>query len=363
MTNLLVVNAGSSSIKLAVFSSDLTPKLTAEAAGIGGRGTLRVARTSAELVIPDHAAAFDLLLEQLSAQGMAPEQFSAAGHRVVHGGAELTRPERVTPQVLDQIDQCSALAPLHNPHNVAAMRSLVAQLPGLPQVACFDTAFHATNPPEATTYAVPQAWQQQGIRRYGFHGISYEALVQTMLDRGLLPPRLLACHLGNGASLCAIRDGRSVATTMGYSPLEGLTMGTRAGNIDAAAVLDRAEQHGIAETRANLLHRSGLLGLSDVSHDMRVLQETDTNATRFAIRHFTYWIIRHAGSMIAAMGGIDALAFTGGIGENAASLRADIHKHLAWTGLPENAVHVITAAEERQIARHTQDLLKQTLPS
>lgn len=360
MTRLLVVNAGSSSIKLAVFSGDLSPVLTAEAAGIGTSGSLRIGDTRTDLPLPDHAAAFDLLLEHLAAQGLTPAQFSAAGHRVVHGGAALTRPVRITQQVLEQIDGCSRLAPLHNPHNVAAIRNLMALLPDLPQVACFDTAFHASNPPEATAYAVPQDWQHQGIRRYGFHGISYEALVQNLQNRtgGALPHRLLACHLGNGASLCAIRDGRSVATTMGYSPLEGLTMGTRAGSIDAAAVLDRAEQHGIDRTRSDLLQRSGLLGLSGHSPDMRALQEADTEAARFAIRHFTYWVLRHAGSMIAAMGGIDALAFTGGIGENAADLRAEIQQNLAWTGLPDDAVYVIPATEERQIAWHTQDLMQ-----
>ena len=359
MQHILVVNAGSSSIKLAVFDQALNVLLTAEASGIGGTGALRVGqdRTSAEL--PEHARAFGLLLNRLEAQGLGPGSFAAAGHRVVHGGALLTRPEVITPDVLQQSDQCSHLAPLHNPHNTSAIRNLMALAPGIPQVACFDTAFHATNPETAVRYAVPEDWHRGGIRRYGFHGLSYEALVRRMQETAgpSLPRRLLACHLGNGASLCAIADGRSVATTMGYSPLEGLTMGTRAGSIDAGAVLDRAEQTSIGKVREDLLHRSGLLGLSGLSHDMRALEDAGTGAAGFAIEHFCYWAARHAGSMIAAMEGIDAIAFTGGIGENAAPVREKILERLAWTGLTDSAVHVIPADEERQIALHTRDAL------
>lgn len=359
MQNILVVNTGSSSIKLAVFDQTLDVLLTAEASGIGGAGALRVGQDKTGAGLPDHASTFGLLLNRLAAQGFGAGSFAAAGHRVVHGGAMLTRPERVTPQILAEIGHCSHLAPLHNPHNASAIRHLMDLMPDTPQVACFDTAFHASNPDVAVRYAVPDSWQRGGIRRYGFHGLSYEALVRRLRETGggTLPRRLLACHLGNGASLCAIADGQSVATTMGFSPLEGLTMGTRSGGIDAAAVLNRAEQTSIAETRHDLLHRSGLLGLSGLSHDMRALEEADTSEARFAIEHFSYWAARHAGSMIAAMQGIDTIAFTGGIGENSARVRSSILQQLAWTGLPDSAVHVIAAEEERQIALHTQAAL------
>ncbi|MBY6136094.1 acetate/propionate family kinase [Nocardioides marinus] len=360
MQNILVINAGSSSIKLAVFSPTLEPLLTAQAAGIGSSaaGELQIGAQKSAPAVPDHAAAFQLLLKGLAAQGHGPDSFAAAGHRVVHGGATLTQPLAVTADVLAQIDACSHLAPLHNPHNAAAIRSLMQLMPGMPQIACFDTAFHATCPEVAQHYAVPQDWHAEGIRRYGFHGLSYAALVRSLRDSGApLPRRLLACHLGNGASLCAILDGQSVATTMGYSPLEGLTMGTRSGSIDASAVLDRAERHGISATRADLVHRSGLLGLSGHSHDMRAIQQAGTAPARFAVEHFCYWIVRHAGSMLAAMQGADAIAFTGGIGENAPDIRERVVRQLAWAGLGPENTHVIPAQEERQIALHTRDIL------
>ncbi|UWQ37826.1 acetate/propionate family kinase [Leisingera aquaemixtae] len=359
MSRILIVNAGSSSIKLAVFGEGLKSLLTAEAAGIGDSGELRIGGSRQPAALADHADAFERLLEGLAAQGYPAAGFDAAGHRVVHGGASLTRPERVTAALLDRIDACSPLAPLHNPHNAAAIRTLTALLPDLPQVACFDTAFHATNPETAVRYAVPPSWQQAGIRRYGFHGLSYEALLRRLAETTgtAPPPRLLACHLGNGASLCAIADGQSVATTMGYSPLEGLTMGTRSGSIDAGAVLDRAEQTSIAEVRRDLQQQSGLLGLSGLSNDMRALLEDGGEAASFAVEHFCYWCARHAGSMIAAMEGIDAIAFTGGIGENSEAIRTRVLQRLSWTGVPDSAVHVIPADEERQIALHTGKLL------
>lgn len=358
MQSILVVNAGSSSIKLAVFSADLNQQLSAEASGIGSTGQLRVGDARQETALATHAEAFDKLLEQLKAQGFPTGSFAAAGHRVVHGGESLTAPARVTPAVLAEIEACACLAPLHNPHHAAAIRALAALMPELPQVACFDTAFHAENPEAALRYALPARPETRGIRRYGFHGISYAALVRRWpeVTGTPLPERLLALHLGNGASLCAIRGGRSVATTMGYSPLEGLTMGTRTGAIDGNAVLALAETLGIDRTRRLLNHESGLLGLSGLSPDMRALEAADTAEARFAIEHFCYWAARHAGSMIAAMEGIDAIAFTGGIGENAASVREDITRRLAWAG--DVPARVIPAAEEQQIARDTKTLLE-----
>ncbi len=292
-----------------------------------------------------------------------------AAHRVVHGGPGLTATCRVTPEVEAAIAATIPLAPLHNPANLSAIRALAERAPGLPQYAAFDTAFHATNPEVAWRYAVPDSLLAQGIRRYGFHGISFTGMIRKVKEISVsdLPKRLLALHLGNGASLCAIRDGRSVATTMGYSPLDGLTMGTRSGTIDGNAVLRVAELHGL-EAAGRLLNReSGLLALGG-SNDMRVLHAAGTPEARFAIDHFCYWAIRHAGSMIAAMDGLDAIAFTGGIGENDPVVRATILKGLAFAGADPDgaandagstsihkstsrvAIWIVPAEEERQIA-------------
>jgi acetate kinase len=274
----------------------------------------------------------------------------------VHGGPTLTRAQRITPQVRATIAACIHLAPLHNPHHLAAIDAVSALANDLPQCASFDTAFHATNPDVARRYALPPEATTDGLQRYGFHGTSYAALIRALPQQsGTLPARLLALHLGNGASVCAIRDGQSVATTMGYSPLGGLTMGTRAGEIDAGAVLRLVHMHGLEEADALLHHRAGLLGLSGLSADMRALMDSDTDAARFAIDHFCYWAIRQSGSMIAAMGGVDAIAFTGGIGENAATIRDTITGGLSWLGpLP---CYTVKAQEELQIALEARSLL------
>lgn len=326
---LLVVNAGSSSLKLALFDG-MTQIRAAQASEIGAEG---------------HPAALAGLLAQGFGRGL-----TAAAHRVVHGGALLTAACRIEESVVAAIEACVPLAPLHNPANLVAIRALAALLPDLPQYASFDTAFHASNPAVALRYALPAAAEALGLRRYGFHGISFAALVRKVKEMraGDGSGRLLALHLGNGASLCAIVDGRSVATTMGYSPLDGLTMGTRTGAIDGNAVLRLAEVYGLAEAGRILNRESGLKGLGG-SSDMRALQGAGTAAARFAVQHFCYWAVRHAGSMIAAMGGLDAVAFSGGIGENDAAVRGEILMGLDWVakGKP---VWVIPAEEERQIA-------------
>jgi len=379
---ILVLNAGSSSIKLAVFDHDLTETLTGIADGIGGAGRLKLGSVKTAQDFPDHESALQAVLSGLEANGLPFSRFRAAAHRVVHGGTELTEPARVTPEVIAAIDRCSALAPLHNPHNLAAIKTLARLVPGLAQTATFDTAFHATNPEVAARYAVPAGIETRGIRRYGFHGTSYASLVRQMpsLTGAALPKRLLAFHLGNGASICAIRDGQSLATTMGYSPLGGLTMGTRTGEIDGNAVLRLAEEDGIAATHHLLNKESGLRGLSGGLSDMRALMEADTAEVRFAIDHFCYWAIRHAGSLIAAMEGVDAVAFTGGIGENAAPIRARIFQGLAWLGAQldeaantrgETRLHtkgstitgwIVPAQEERMIAADALHLLNATPP-
>ena len=285
---------------------------------------------------------------------------------------------RVTDRVLAEIERCVPLAPLHNPHNLAGIQALGALAPDLPQFASFDTGFHATNPEVALRYAIPAGEDAKGLRRYGFHGTSYASLVETLpeVSGRPAPRRLLACHLGNGASLCAILDGRSAATTMGYSPLEGLTMGTRAGGVDANAVLRMARDHGVERTADILNHESGLLALSRESADMRALEASERDEAKFAVAHFCYWALRHSGSMIAAMGGLDAIAFTGGIGENSARVRAAIMEGLDWLGLSfdpmANAANrarlhdsgsrveawIVSAREERMIAKQALEVMR-----
>jgi acetate kinase len=355
----LVVNAGSSSVKAAVFDAGLVQVAGVAVTEIGGAARLGTRAVDA----PDHAAAMALVLDHLAQGGWSLPRLIAAAHRIVHGGARLTAPCRLTPDVVAEIEALVPLAPLHNPANLAAIRALAALAPDLPQYASFDTAFHATAPEVARRYALPPQAEALGLRRYGFHGLSYAAMVAGW--DGPLPARLLAYHLGNGASACAILDGRSVATTMGYSPLDGLTMGTRSGGIDGNAVLRLAEVHGIDGAARILNRESGLKGLGGAS-DMRALAGTPEGA--FARDHFAYWAVRHGGSLIAAMGGLDAVAFTGGIGENDAGIRAAIIKGLGWMGVVPDpaanasghaeihsehsrvAIRLVPAAEERQIA-------------
>ncbi|MGA1759900.1 MAG: acetate/propionate family kinase [Paracoccaceae bacterium] len=374
---ILVLNAGSSSIKFAVFDRDLNSKISGIAEGIGGASRLKVNDVSQEIPFIDHKSALKNVMVALADAGFGIDKISAAGHRVVHGGRKLTAPMRVTPEVRAEIVNCTPLAPLHNPHNLAAIDSLAEIAPDLPQFVSFDTSFHATNPEVASRYAIPRMAETRGIRRYGFHGLSYASLVENLpiISGEKLPSRLLAFHLGNGASLCAIVNGQSVATTMGYSPLDGLTMGTRSGGIDANAVLRLVEENGLERTKAILNHESGLLGLSGGKSDMRNLMLDPSADSAFAVEHFCYWSLRHAGSLIAAMEGIDAIAFTGGIGENAVGVRARILRGLEWAGVRMNpdanhlrkarlhsdtskiAAWVIPAQEERMIASDALSLL------
>ncbi len=377
--DILVLNAGSSSIKFAVFDGAMAETHRGIAAGIGGKSFLETDGNRRDLPLIDHRAALTAVLAALGNAGVTPETLRAAAHRVVHGGQHLSKPVRLTPDNIAEIASCTPLAPLHNPHNLAAIEALAAVAPDLPQFASFDTAFHATNPKVATRYAIPKMIETKGIRRYGFHGLSYASLVKRLpeISGEPLPSRLLAFHLGNGASLCAIHNGHSVATTMGYSPLDGLTMGTRSGGIDANAVLRLVEENGLERTKAILNHESGLLGLSGGKSDMRNLMLDHTADSDFAVEHFCYWSLRHAGSLIAAMEGCDAIAFTGGIGENAIGVRARICRGLEWLGVrmdPDGnhrngprlhadtskvAVWVVPAEEERMIAEDAVELLEQ----
>ena len=319
---ILVLNAGSSSLKIEVFDEGLRSVIAGHVTNLGSDGTLALGRTESAVKCRDHAHALEMMLEALAKADYPLSSFTAAAHRVVHGGAVLTAPARLRPPVLATIESVVPLAPLHNPNNLAGIYALQTAAPDLPQYCSFGTAFHATNPEVATRYAIPQTHHDAGIRRYGFHGLSYANMVADFGPD--LPSHLLAFHLGNGASLCAIKDGKSIATSMGYSPLSGLTMGTRSGDIDGAAVLRISKSLGEDETDRMLNTNSGLQALAG-DNNMKTLLGRDDDDARFAVDHFCYWAARHAGSAIVAMGGVDAVAFTGGIGENAGIILSLIH--------------------------------------
>lgn len=337
--HLLTLNAGSSSIKYALFERGAT------AASFGGQiDGIGVASGASAT----HDEALAEVLARLRARGA---QVDAIGHRIVHGGMHFVRSVRIDDGVLAQIAALADLAPLHQPHNVAGVRAALRAFPGVPQVACFDTAFHATQPELNRRFALPQALFDAGVRRYGFHGLSYESIVAQLGDdaRG----RVVVAHLGNGASMCALRDGRSIATTMSFSPLDGLPMGTRCGRLDAAVVLhlQRALGHSPDEVAQLLFRASGLLGLSGVSSDMRALEASTAPGAALAIDYFVEHVVREIAGMAAALRGLDALVFTGGIGENATALRERIVREAAWLG-PFDA-RVLHTDEEAVIARHT----------
>jgi acetate kinase len=299
----------------------------------------------------------------------------AVGHRVVHGGQHYFTPILIDEKVLIDLENLIPLAPLHQPHNLAAIRALQEIMPTLPQVACFDTALHRTQPDIAQLFALPRGITDAGVRRYGFHGLSYEYIVSVLpdLDASLVKARIIVAHLGNGASLCAIQNGRSVATTMGFSPLDGLVMGTRCGSLDPGVLLYLMKHYNMdAHALEQLLYyQSGLLGVSGISSDMHTLLDSDEPQAKEAVDLFVYRVGREIGSLVAALGGLDALIFTGGIGENSAEIRAKICQWTEWLGLeldvsanetgatcisiPSSKLTgwVVNTDENRMIAQHT----------
>jgi len=277
-------------------------------------------------------------LLQLECQGIG---LRAVAHRVVHGGQLFRASVVVNDEILDGLDQLVSLAPLHQPHNLNGIRAFRDLFPDLPQIACFDTAFHASLPKLEYSFALPRWMGEEGMRRYGFHGLSYQCIMETLKDHSVLARgRVLMAHLGNGASLCAAREGSSCATTMGFSALDGLMMGTRCGSLDAGVLLHLLERGWDLDRLQELLYyQSGLMGVSGVSADMRSLREQGSEAALFAIDLFTYRVVRESGALAACIGGLDVLAFSGGIGEHDAALRASVVKRLAHLGakLDENA--------------------------
>lgn len=382
---LLTLNAGSSSLKFAAFrvGPEPTPVLRGQVESLEHSPVFSVRGPSGELreekrwpvgAKLDHGEALQFLFARLGdlAEGARPV---GVGHRVVHGGTEFAAPVCISETVSERLGILTELAPLHQQHNLAAIREVARQAPGLPQVACFDTAFHRTQPPLAQLYALPRRYTDAGIVRYGFHGLSYEyvAGVLRRLDTAAFTGRTVVAHLGNGASMCALNQGHSVATTMGFTPLDGLPMGTRCGSIDPGALLFLMDREG-ADARSLeelLYHQSGLLGVSGVSGDVRTLLASPDPRAAEAIDLFVYRIGRELGSLAAALGGLDALVFTAGIGENSAEIRARVCRDAAWLGLEiDDAANtagnsrisrsssrvrawLIPTDEELMIARHT----------
>ena len=322
----------------------------------------------------DLAAILDFATDHLGPHGLA-----AVGHRIVHGGLEHAAPALVTPALLASLKALTPLDPLHMPLNLAPIRAIAAAHPGTPQVACFDTSFHRTMPREAQSFALPRAVQAAGVRRYGFHGLSFEFVAGRLaqLNSGLAQKKVVIAHLGSGASLCALKGGVSVATTMGFSTLDGLVMSTRCGSLDAGVVLYlTAQGHSRQDIEDMLYHRSGLLGVSGISGDLRVLSTNDDPHAQQAIDLFVYRLICEIGAMAAALGGLDGLVFTAGIGEHDSALRATVCERLLWLGIrldgsanASNAtrinaldsavqVLVIPTDEEAVIARHTGETIR-----
>lgn len=353
MTRAIVaINAGSSSIKFGLFTLDAGGPHHAAGGKIEGIGTAPhlIARDEAGTLLverrwPDGATlSHEALLAELvdwARTHLDGREIVAVGHRVVHGGADQAEPALVTPALLETLDALCPLAPLHQPHNLAAIHALATIVPGVPQVACFDTGFHQARPPLASWLALPRRFHDTGIRRYGFHGLSYAYLARRLreIDPVLARGRVLVAHLGNGASLCAMRDGTSVDTSMGFTALDGLMMGTRAGAIDPGVVLHLIQQMGMdADTVSQLLYnQSGLLGVSAVSSDMRALHASDDPRAAEAVALFVWRVVREAGALIALMGGIDAIVFSAGIGENDPLVRAAVCDGLAWLGIAIDA--------------------------
>ena len=386
MAHVMTLNAGSSSIKFALFTPDHGEPV-ALAAGLvethGEARHLRVRGPDGEVTHEENwergADGFheDALRRVLAwRRAIFPNaDVVAAGHRVVHGGPRYSEPVLATDEVLDYLSTLNPLAPLHEPHNIAGILAARAAWPHVQQVACFDTAFHRSHPFVNDTFGLPRALYEEGVRRYGFHGLSYEYICGRL--REIAPRhaagRVVVAHLGNGASMCAIRDGRSVASSMGFTALDGLPMGTRCGQLDPGVVLYLMQQKDMAPAQINelLYNESGLKGLSGISGDMRMLLAADTPPAREAIDYFVFRIRRECGGLVAALQGLDAIVFCGGIGENAWQVRARVLEGLEWLGVmiddtanranaqvisrpsSEVTVFVIPTNEEAMIARHT----------
>ncbi|HMQ40611.1 MAG TPA: acetate/propionate family kinase [Paracoccus sp. (in: a-proteobacteria)] len=355
---VLTLNAGSSSLKVALFpASGDQPMVTGLVDSIGPNAALKLKNERGEAIAPvpgdmsTHAGAMQTVVASLR-RAYPDLDLVAIGHRVVHGGDRHTAPALVDAAELQALDALSPFAPLHQPHNLAGIRAAMESFPGVPQVACFDTAFHRNHPWVNDTFALPRSFYDEGVRRYGFHGLSYDYVSGELARTApqLAEGRVVIAHLGNGASMCALQDGRSMASTMGFSALDGLPMGTRSGQLDPGVLLYLMDQRGMsaAEISDLLYKKSGLLGLSGLSNDMRKLEAAGTPDAAQAIDYFVFRAQREVGAMAAALGGIDALVFCGGIGENSRLIRARICERLDWMGIEID--HQRNAANDRVIS-------------
>jgi acetate kinase len=379
-----VLNAGSSSLKFSFYEGERR-LLVGQAEGLGARPSASATGPDGKAIAPpdltQSGAPSEILPTILpwAREKLGGRRFAALGHRVVHGGMHHSQPALVTPQLLAELEALVPLAPLHEPHNLAPIKAALSLDPDLPQVACFDTAYHRTAPEVEQAFALPYSLYEQGIRRYGFHGLSYEYIASVLPERApeIAGGRIVVAHLGNGCSACAMRAGISVATTMGFTALDGLPMGTRCGELDPGVVLHLIQQRGMAaEELVDLLYRrSGMLGLSGVSSDFRELLASDNPRAHFAVDVFCYWVARHIASLAAALGGLDGVVFTAGVGENAAPVRGAICRACSWLGVELDeaanrqhgprittqssrvAAYVIRTDENLMIARHARALV------
>jgi len=347
MSRVLVLNAGSSTVKFGLYTRETEPRELAKGLveTLEGETVLLMKDGSGKVLAEDHLkpreanhhkAAVSAILSTLETH-FPGEDISAVGHRVVHGGMDFSTPQDVTEDVLARLEKLVPFAPLHQPHNLSGIRAAAEAFPDARQVACFDTAFHHGHPFVNDTFALPRAYYARGVRRYGFHGLSYDYISGHLAETApaLHAGRIVVAHLGNGASMCAIREGRSIASSMGFTALDGLPMGTRSGQIDPGVLLYLIEQEGMspADLGTMLYRHSGLLGMSGISADMRTLLASDAPTAREAIDYFTFRIRRELGGLTAALGGLDALVFTGGIGENAAPIREMVCEGMGWLGI------------------------------
>lgn len=392
MDTILVANAGSSSVKFQVFGIEqeggLERQIKGQIDGVGSRPRMRVVSAAGDVLVDRTYEAVnvnDVAAALATAGAWLRDELNihpvAIGHRVVHGGPDYDKPVGVDQDVLMRLERYISLAPLHQPYNLAPIRSILARFPEIPQVACFDTAFHRSHGALADHYAIPEQLYAEGIRRYGFHGLSYEYIASTLpkIAPEIASKRVIVAHLGSGASMCALIGGRSVESSMGFTALDGIPMGTRPGQIDPGVVLYLMSEKGKspADTQAFLYRECGLKGLSGISNDMRELQDSSDPRAVFAVDYFVYRVGLNAGMLAAAMQGVDGFVFTAGIGENSPKTRSAIAARLAWLGVsldPEaNAnnlqtisrrdsrvpVYVVPTDEELMIARHTLALLVQ----
>ncbi|CAM5323949.1 Acetate kinase OS=Afipia felis OX=1035 GN=pduW PE=3 SV=1 [Afipia felis] len=388
---ILTINAGSSSLKFSIYRIEddgrLDLKFKGLVSALDQNPVLKIETASGDQAgrhtwpkeCPQFSEVLSTVLDRCETL-LGSDTLLAVGHRVVHGGREHTSPERVTPLLLETLTRLTPLAPLHEPHNLHPIYLLAGLRPELPQVACFDTAFHHSLPPVATRFGLPRTYEADGLRRYGFHGLSYEYIAEKLktVSPRLANGRVIAAHLGSGASLCALKSGRSIETTMGFTALDGLLMSTRCGSLDPGAILFLAQTEKMTPAQLSelLYTRSGLLGVSGLSGDLRVLLDSNDPHAREAIELFVYRIVKEIGALTAVLGGLDGLVFTAGIGEHAFQIRQMVCDQLAWLGVAIDAqanrnnalkigtaqsqteVWVIPTDEELVIAQHTRDVCR-----